>query len=175
MGVPKALMAIGGRAWWQVQAGRLTDAGVEAIWVVSPEVQEAMSTTSLRCESADPDAPMFESVRVGLRAATAFAPGGVFILPIDVPAAEPATWRALAATHDVAAPRHAATAPGTGGGHPLHLPWAIAAEVILPAPPGARLDRLVAGRIRVVGVEDAAVHVNLNTPADVAAWAATHA
>jgi CTP:molybdopterin cytidylyltransferase MocA len=95
MGGPKALMTVGGLPWWQTQESRLAAAGVQRLWVVSAEVERAMRSgpaVAPPLVPADPDAPMFESVRAGVSAAGA-ASGGAFILPVDVPAPGRSTWQ----------------------------------------------------------------------------------
>ena len=178
MGTPKALMTVAGTPWWTIQRDRLHRAGVPAIWVVSPAVHDALLTSHGVPEYmilADPDAPMMASIGAGIEALRTQPPVGVFILPIDTPAPSGAVWNALRAIAD------APTAPSFDGrtGHPIRLPWSFIASAILPhtADPAwlatARLDRLVAGALRAVPVDDPDVLENLNSPADVERWLAS--
>lgn len=106
MGGPKALMDVGGRMWARVQSERLARVGVRVVWVMSPEVREGLAAGAgglgefervVLCESSR---PMFESVVAGLREFVrdgAASAGGVFVLPVDVPAAGCCVWERLAA------------------------------------------------------------------------------
>ncbi len=180
MGGPKALMMVGGRAWWRVQQERLASAGIETVWVVSREVGAAMrrdlrqGDAAMEIAESDPGLPMFASVAAGIRALVegGVRPSGVFVLPVDVPAAGAAVWRALAAVGSrVAVPEYRGRR-----GHPVRLMWEFVERVIVPSLEDAgflaqaRLDRLVQGETTAVPVEDEAVVVNLNDPADVERW-----
>jgi molybdopterin-guanine dinucleotide biosynthesis protein A len=68
MGGPKAIMHVGGEAWWRVQMRRL--AGVESVWVVSAPVEAEMARhddAPTRRVLGEPDTPMFASVVTGMR------------------------------------------------------------------------------------------------------------
>ncbi len=170
MGGPKALMTVRGEAWWRIQAARLRRAGVESIWVVSQVVREATAREADAPEHlvlGNPDQPMFESVVRGVEALRHAPPRGVFVLPIDVPAAGPEVWRALAARGPVSAPVFRGAA-----GHPVYLAWEWIERALLgaPAPGERRLDLLIAPLVERIEVDDPDVAVNLNAPADVDAW-----
>jgi CTP:molybdopterin cytidylyltransferase MocA len=172
MGGPKALMHVGGRPWWDWQSRRLAAAGVTGVWVVSPIVRAAILSAAATDANApqclvdgDPDAPMFDSIRAGLEFVQANKPRGVFVLPVDVPAASPLVWQSLVNVADVAAP----TCKGVHG-HPIWLSWSFLEREVLPAAPDARLDALIGQRTTYIQVEDASVTMNLNTPEDVRAW-----
>ncbi len=170
MGGPKVLMSVDGLPWWRVQLARLDAAGLEQIWMVSPEVRSMLETESdapHQLVEADSSEPMFETVMRGLRSFDCKPCPGVFVLPIDVPAAGPAVWRALAATGRVAVPVH-----NRRRGHPLHLPQPWIHEHLLasPPPPRSRLDTLIKAFRLEVSVDDPAVGFNLNTEADVQQW-----
>lgn len=178
MGGPKALMPVGGRPWHHWQSERLARLDFPATWVVSPAVARAMlaeppPTGAPPLVTADPDAPMFASVHAGLQSLASTPPRGVFILPVDVPAPLSLDWHALAALDPVAAPRHLARR-----GHPLWLAWPWAAARGLTAatcPADARLDELIRADVQTLDTTDPDTVVNLNTPADVAAWLASRA
>jgi CTP:molybdopterin cytidylyltransferase MocA len=169
MGGPKALMQVGGSPWWLRQLESLTGAGLSPLWVVSPEVGAVLEADrrflkQARVE-ADPDAPMFESIRAAVRFLEAAAPRAVYILPMDSPAPEPAVWMTLAAAPPAAAPIHA-----NEHGHPVYLDWTFVRERIAGAPAGARLDQLIAPHVRYLRVDDPRVTLNLNTPDAVRAY-----
>lgn len=173
MGAPKALMNVGGEPWWRRQLDAVRRAGRASLWVVSDEVAAELGgeEPELSLARSDPDSTMFDSLMVGIDAIRHRPPGAIFVLPIDVPAAEPPTWDALAATGVTAAPAHSGKT-----GHPLYVPWKIVETILLDpesGPPGTRrLDRIMAPMVHRVRVADRAVVFNLNTPDDVAAWLA---
>ena len=171
MGLPKALMPVGGRPWWRHQHERLGTLERDTTWVVSCEVRreiELVAGAPRRCLIGDAAAPMFASVLVGLESLKSDPPRGVFILPVDVPAPGPTIWQALAAAKTVAVPTHRGKR-----GHPVYLPWTVVERKVLDAGAGGRdlrLDDLIRPIAREIEVDDAAVATNLNTPADVRAW-----
>lgn len=181
MGVPKALMRVGGRPWCQQQRLRLRRVGLPVTWVLSAEVMRAArrSPSALRgirpVVLGDSRFPMFHSLLVGIVAARSRSPGavrgGVFVLPIDVPAPRPEVWRVLGRRRSVAVP----WCEGRSG-HPVYLPWSWIDRVILSGARGAaapRLDKLIRKDHATVKVQDPDIAVNLNTPAEVRAWLGT--
>lgn len=184
MGGPKALMRVDGRAWHEVQRASLARVGIPATWVVSPDVLDAMQPAcdldkgAERLVLGDPAAPMFASVMRGLESISAESlasvgeDGGVFILPIDVPAPGVDVWQALADAGRVAIPTFAGKR-----GHPVFLPcgWvrSLLARLSVGDERHARLDQLLAGDAVEVPVNDPDVAVNLNTPEDVREWLAS--
>jgi CTP:molybdopterin cytidylyltransferase MocA len=176
MGGPKALMPFRAAPWWRAQRTRLDAWHARELWIVSPSVDAAMRNdpdAPLRL-LGDPDAPMFTSLALGLAHFAAGPPGAVSVLPVDVPACTALTHRALRTPTDTP------TVPTLAGlrGHPIRLPWPFIATTILPhhADPAwiasARLDNLVRSVAREVAVDDPSVRTNLNTPEDLARWAA---
>jgi nicotine blue oxidoreductase len=174
MGGPKALMMIGGRAWWRVQRERLRAVGVSDVWVVSAEVLGAMkgeSDAPERMVLGDADAPMFASIVAGVLSLRDHPPRGVYLLPVDVPAPALEAWRALGGGASPCVPRWE-----TRRGHPVWLPWGFVERKLLPRARDrdwvmqTRLDRLIAGELVEIAVEGAGVLVNLNTPEDVERW-----
>jgi CTP:molybdopterin cytidylyltransferase MocA len=172
MGGPKALMNVAGGPWWVVQSCRFDQAGVTPVWVLSPQVLREIgpelriaADDQLILES-DPDAPMFQSVRAGLRALHVRPPRGVYILPIDVPAPWKDVWQALAANGPVAVP----TFRGENG-HPVYLSWDFVKEHIpLDGPAHGRLDHIIGPYAKYVPVKNPDVTYNLNTPERVRAF-----
>jgi nicotine blue oxidoreductase len=173
MGGPKILMKVDGIRWQAHQQSALYNARLAPVWVVSPEVRKVIGPEFMRTKGvaqalvdADPDAPMFESLRAGLRFLEEMDPPGIFVLPIDVPAPGADVWRTLAGAGGLAA------APAHEGrhGHPVYLDWSFAKDHVLSAPPGARLDTIIAPVVRHIPVSDARITLNLNTPELVRAY-----
>ncbi len=160
MGMPKALMRVGGRPWWQIQEERLEATGRPGVWVLSDRVLASMgpvrpSGTIVRARDA---APMFESVVRGLEAIGRAR--GVFVQPIDVPLASGGVLDRLAASGEVAMPAH-----GGRHGHPLYLRWSFV-EVRVLGSGGDRLDAITRDVRTMVEVDDPLVVLNLNRPED---------
>ncbi|MBK9187526.1 MAG: nucleotidyltransferase family protein [Phycisphaerales bacterium] len=175
MGGPKAIMPVGGEAWWRVQMRRL--AGVESVWVVSALVEAEMGRhddAPAHRVPGDSETPMFASVVAGMRQiAERGEPAFVHVLPVDVPAPSARVFDAL----EVTASRAGVAVPSWEGvtGHPLCMTWAWGCANVLGhahEAAQARLDELSAACRAVVAVDDPSVRVNLNTPDAVRAWEA---
>ncbi len=182
MGGPKTLMTVDGRPWWTWQDDRLRAYSLVPCWVVSKMVYRAMCLSDAPPEPiaiADETLPMFASVLLGLATIDDLS-RGLFLLPVDTPAPQLAHWVSIARAETPAHP----TFQGKGG-HPLYLPgaWletnlgrliraarAADAEAIHEASKTMRLDRLIKANSRRVAVDDPAVILNMNEPADVRAW-----
>jgi molybdenum cofactor cytidylyltransferase len=176
MGGPKALMQVGARPWWKSQFERLRAVGVLQTWVISQEVEQAMLESgpipfvSVRGQSSE---TMFDSVMRGIDSLIRRPPSGLFILPVDVPAAGKAVWDALCESDHVSRPQYHRL-----HGHPVYLPWPWIEDVLRPGSteaedrPDLRLDTLITPVVRNVPVKDPAVVFNLNTPEDVRRWVA---
>lgn len=123
-------------------------------------------------DNREPERGMFSSVRTGMAVLDARL-HGIFVLPADCPLVNPATHAELVAAflaHDA----ECAVVPRCAGrgGHPVLLPGS-AREMILAAPGDATLRDV----IRDLGpvfcpVDDAAVLMDLDTPADLRALGA---
>lgn len=187
MGEPKGLVAHGGRPWILSQLDAVAASGAVAGVVVvlgrdadrydreAPELRARARVV----RNPDPDRGPFSSLQCGLAAIDdEAADAGVFVLPVDVPAAAPAVWIALAAAlrSDERRGRsdlHAVVPLHEGrGGHPVFLSGAFA-RALRAAPAESRLDVELASALRerkVVRVEvgDFRVRLNLNAPED---WA----
>lgn len=171
MGSPKALMASNGTPWWQVQLSRLQAARIESVWVLSPEVNAIISEGSLAPASvvlSDSSRPMFASIRAGIDSLRADPPRGIFILPIDVPAARNhALWLSLQSSEFPTTP----TFQGKRG-HPIYLPWSWITSTLdpklslTPDPDSLRLDEILKPSALEILVNDPVVACNLNTPED---------
>ncbi len=175
MGGPKALMRIGRTAWWREQRDALEVLGREVVWVVSQGVRDALRAEGdgpERVVLADSDAPMFASVLAGVRAALEIGAGGVYLIPVDVPAAAAGVWDQLSGRERPSIPEFAGE-----GGHPVYLPGSWIEERLAPYlaadDTSGRLDELLEGEAERVEVDDPAVVCNLNTPEDVARWLAS--
>lgn len=174
MGGPKALMRVAGSPWWRTQCARLAAWQIPALWVVSPQVRDALALErdAPNMVTADPDAPMFASLAAGLRHLAEAPPRAVYLLPVDVPACSPACIAAFGA-HSTQP--EVPTVNGKGG-HPVRLPWSFVETHIGPhlanpdAHPGVRLDHLLADHAAHCEVSDLAVITNLNTPEAVETW-----
>lgn len=170
MGCPKALMKIGSRSWWEIQADRLDSIEMASVWVVSSEVQrglgsEGKSQISTLC--ADSGLPMFESLVAGLESVGTEECTGLFVLPVDVPVPVGNVFEALRATEQVSVPTFKKRR-----GHPVYLPmdW-IQSINWNHLPEGLRrLDRLIASDVVEVPVDDPDTVVDLDTPEDVQRW-----
>jgi molybdenum cofactor cytidylyltransferase len=180
LGEPKGLVVAGGRYWIERQLEAVAAAGVARTVVVlgfDRERYEVVTDLTRRATVAvnpDPDRGPFSSLQHGLAALD--PDEGAFVLPIDVPAAGPGAWAALAealASNDAAVPTDAGGGgAGAGGGHPVLLSPAFASRLraLDPALPEARLDvqlrSLPPGRVARVPVNDARIRLNLNAPED---------
>ena len=171
MGGPKALMDVGGEAWWRVQERRLEGVGLARVWVVSERVELALrdeaGAPSWRVVG-DEESPMLTSVLLGVRAAMEMGAARVFVLPVDTPAPGRGVWDALAGSGEVAVPEF-----GGERGHPICLRRGWVERNLLDGscdPGTARLDGLVGVDAVMAPVEDGDCVVNLNTREDVEAW-----
>lgn len=173
MGGPKALMQVDTVPWWRVQRDRIAASGYRQSWVVSENVARAMRESDPAGAPehvlANPDAPMFESLLIGLRwLAAMHTPRGVFVLPVDTPWPCDGAARTLIAGHPAAIP----TFEGRGG-HPVWLSWTWASGLLAQEARGAvpasqrRLDALLTSTAARVAVDAREVITNLNTPQDV--------
>jgi len=175
LGEPKGLVVVGGRFWIERQLDAVAAAGVIRPVVVlgfDRDRYESVTGLTRRARIAvnpDPERGPFSSLQHGL--ALVGPDEAVFVLPIDVPAARPATWAALSGaigSADAAVP----TDEGGGGGHPVLLSSGFAARLraLDPALPDARLDvqlrRLDPAAVARVAANDDRIRLNLNAPED---------
>lgn len=169
MGSPKALVDVGGEPALARLARACAEAGVASAPIVvlgahAAQVRAALPDLRARwVENPRPEAGRTGSLQRGLQAARAQT---VLVLPVDHPLVEAATLRAL-----LAAPG-AWVVPTRGGrgGHPLKLSG-VALAAVETAPPEVALRDLpaMAGLDVVrVPVEDEGIHLNLDTPDDLA-------
>lgn len=188
MGGPKGLVPIGAAGTpllvWQLQRHRAAG-GREAIVVLGHAAEAYLASLSELAGPATgvrvvvnprPELGPFSSLCAGLAVVNKelSIEKAVFVLPVDVPAAQASTWAALArafltqGAFDAAVPRQAGR-----GGHPVLLSKAFAARLLTLdlAHPDARLDvqlhMLPADKLARVDVADPLVLEDLNTPGDV--------
>lgn len=118
---------------------------------------------------ADPDAPMFESVRAGLGAAAGPGVTGVVLQPADHPGVRPDTLRRLAI--EAAARTHCAVMPEFEGrgGHPALIPVSLVPEILAYDGAGGLREYWNGnpGRVFRVQVEDPTVIRDVDEPGDV--------
>ncbi|MCA9294249.1 MAG: NTP transferase domain-containing protein [Phycisphaerales bacterium] len=179
MGGPKALMQVRGQVWWREQRKRIEQWVMPQLWVISEAVHVVFGPQhdAPPIVVGDDTAPMFTSVLGGLRALAVDPPSAVYVLPIDVPACDVESVRALRQAG--ALPSVPVLATTKQRGHPVRLPWSFVETAILqhatdPAwCESARLDGLLRAHAVDVEVADQTVAVNLNTPEAVERWAST--
>jgi len=172
MGEPKGLVLFAGRPWIETQLAALDGRRVTVVLGHDgPRYLEAIPDLAKRTEvvvNPDPDRGPFSSLQVGLAAVSGSAEGSIFVLPVDVPAASAAVWRAL---EEALGPELDAAIPifEGRGGHPVLLAPPFIARLCGrdPASPDARLDlELRSCRARRVPTDDPRVRMNLNAPED---------
>jgi nicotine blue oxidoreductase len=168
MGMPKALVRLGGRLFVESAAGVLTSAGCRPVVVVlgaSAETVRAEADLGECLVVDNPDWPsgMGSSVRVGLAALPDVA--AVVVLPVDVPGVTPAAVGRLMA---VAGPDVLARASYDGvPGHPVVIGRSHWAGVIASAvgDVGAR-DYLRTHAVLDVPCADVAIGTDVDRPED---------
>jgi CTP:molybdopterin cytidylyltransferase MocA len=178
MGMPKGLFPVQGRPWIEHQLDAIDGARLRAAIVVlgfdAERYVTAIPGLTRRARVVVNEAPErgpFSSLQCGLRAVTSAA---AFVLPVDVPAAAPEVWQALAdvlsagETVDGAVPEHDGR-----GGHPVLLGPALIAAISARAPTSRLDEELRAhvaergrGSVARVPVADRRVGLNLNGPED---------
>jgi molybdenum cofactor cytidylyltransferase len=175
MGEPKGLVPFRGRPWLLAQLDAIASAGGRAVIVLGTDRErylQALPGLAQRARLAfndDPDRGPFSSLQCGLAAATSAAPAAaVFVLPVDVPAASPAVWRALRQAL-AGSPTADAVVPELEGrgGHPVLLSPSTAA-LLQSRPATSRLDVELAALPQILRapVKDPFIRLNLNAPPD---------
>jgi molybdenum cofactor cytidylyltransferase len=117
---------------------------------------------------ADPDAPMFESVRAGVRAAAELAARRVVLHPADHPRVAPTTLAKLAARADAEPARAIIPEHAGRGGHPVFIPASLFEAIAACAGEGGlrafwRAQHAACARLPV---EDPSVTRDLDEPSD---------
>jgi len=188
MGSAKGLLCYQGRFWLLEQLRQFAEAGgrrvvivlgfqslqyIEAIPWLGKAVKKTVSYRGLDvlvCINPVPEKGPFSSLQFGARRLfSSDFPGGVFVLPIDVPAPERMVWKALAAA---LAPSTVVCLPRCQdrGGHPVLLSATFLDQILAESPDSAdaRLDRRIGKldpeSVERVEVDDVRISMNLNTP-----------
>lgn len=170
MGGPKALLMVDGKPLIDAHVQRLSEVGCRPIIVVTRAATAAAmgDIPGARVICAD-TASMAESLAVAISRITAAPDRTVMIVPIDTLPARRGTLKALlnAAASEgtlVATPRHRGQS-----GHPIALRDQVL-DVFRTGYAGSLRDlvRSTGAQRRLVEVDDAAVLVDLDTPADLA-------
>jgi molybdenum cofactor cytidylyltransferase len=187
MGRPKGLVPVDDGTLVDYQLRRFGAAGGRLVALVVGEHASQYATAVVApggielqiVENPRPELGPFSSIVRGLAALAAPA---AFVLPIDCPAASPAAWQSLAAALSAGVEAIVPRRPDGRGGHPVLLGGALLPRLVAmdPEGPTARLDHILRQleseapeRLRSVPTTDPAIHWNLNSPADLAAWSAT--
>jgi CTP:molybdopterin cytidylyltransferase MocA len=168
MGGPKAMLVVDGEALALLHVRRLREAGcARVVLVTRPELAERLRRAEHEVAVSTAPDPA-GSLAVGLRALDPSPVALVAITPVDALPARAATIARLAAA--VGADVEAATpSHGGRGGHPVLLRAGVLAGFIdAPRPLRDVLAALGARRARVE-VDDPAVAIDLDSPADVVA------
>jgi nicotine blue oxidoreductase len=168
---PKAHVRLGGATFLERVVRTCRDAEISGIWVVGSPTDARMATACAALAvrlaiNAQPELGMSSSVQVGLRAAHADCPRGVFVFPVDHPLVRVSTLDALAAALD----DDACVRPRSAGqhGHPILLGAAVVARLIAVERREPLRDALarVAPRFVDVPCDDDATVQGVNTPAE---------
>ena len=113
---------------------------------------------------------MFQSVRAGVGALPETL-DGFFILPVDCPLVSAEVLEAMVLAFDADPDHHPVVPAHAGrGGHPVLLP-SEARQVILDSGPPANLRTILQGlQARRIPVASDTIHLDLDTPEDLARW-----
>ena len=136
---------------------------------IGDSVVEALGDRPFHRAESDPDAPMFESIRAGLRAALLLDPSaGVVLQPCDHPEVAPSTLRIIA-DEAIARPHQAIIPQFAGrGGHPALIPSTICDQLLAAECPDGLgqfwLDH--PDLVHRVPIDDSTVVRDIDTPAD---------
>lgn len=182
MGGNKALMEYQGQPWILTQLKQIAEVGFQSITVVTNAESEAAlekivenyTPSVLVLTNPRPELGPFSSLQLAVAATPEDAS---FVSPVDVPlkAATLKKLRQAWLQHghlDALIPSHQ-----DRKGHPVILSVGLQRELLKLSPenPEARLDfilkALPENKKRIFNVEDPFVHLNLNTPEDLAALA----
>jgi molybdenum cofactor cytidylyltransferase len=196
MGGPKGLLPFGNRTWIEEQLDAIRSAGVTRILLVLGRDSDAYfqklhwlkgSPDIETLVNPDPDRGAFSSLQLALEKIQGQP---VFVLPIDVPAASPETWRTLALRaessvfDDGSLPLFCARPVDSKTktrGHPVLLSAVFAEQLVQVDLDGdqARLDLQIRSLnpecVHDIPVDDPVITLNLNTPEEFTAFAKSRA
>lgn len=138
MGRPKLLLPWNGQPMIAATIAAWRASGVDEVIVVvraggPAEITAAATAAGATVVAAAAPPDMKASISAGLRfIAEHRAPAAVdawLVAPADIPALRPAAVQALLSAYDPSAPQVLAAVYGAAKGHPVLLPWALAAEL----------------------------------------------
>jgi CTP:molybdopterin cytidylyltransferase MocA len=132
-------------------------------------VKSALGDRTFHSVHSDPDAPMFESIRAGLRAAQELDPSASVVLqPGDHPEVAPTTLDALAKLSSAERERAIIPLFRGHGGHPVFIPPAVVVRVLhSDCPQGLGKFWTTHPELCLrITVHDASVRRDVDTPAD---------
>ena len=182
MGRPKLILPLGGGTVIARVIGALREGGVETIVVVAPPADfdgaevltdEATRAGAVVVVAGAATADMPASVELGLdRLRLGPAPSTVLLAPGDSPGITAVLVRRIVARAadepaSIVVPRYRGRR-----GHPVALPWDLAARV-RDLPTGTGVNALLdarADRVRMLDVDDPGTTADLDTPGDYRAW-----
>jgi molybdenum cofactor cytidylyltransferase len=132
-------------------------------------VAGALEPRRFRRTESDPDQPMFESIRVGLRAAAAIDPNATVVLqPGDHPEVLATTLHTLTQTASLRSDQALIAEHNGRGGHPVFIPASVA-KVILASRCPDGLGQFWLDHPELChrfAVDDASMLRDIDTPAD---------
>lgn len=134
IGGPKALLSLDGRTFLERAVGALSEAGLEVVVVVNPEVDALIpkgARLARRVLNPDPDQQngMFGSVRLGVSEAMRLGALGALLLPVDLPLITSEDVRAVLARLNAGAAVVVATHAGRRG-HPVGVGPFVMEEIL---------------------------------------------
>jgi molybdenum cofactor cytidylyltransferase len=149
----------------------ICDEMVVVLGHIADSVVEALGERSFHRAESDPDAPMFESIRAGLRAALLVDPSATIVLqPCDHPEVTASTLSTLTAWSLKRPDRAILPQYGGRGGHPVLIPSHICAIVLESNCPRGLAQFWVdhPELVHRVPIDDSTVVRDIDTPADLA-------
>lgn len=185
MGRPKLVLPIGGRAVIARLVHALRVGGAEPVVVVTPPRDEpgaaalvaeaaGAGATVLPCPS--PTADMRATVEIGIDALARCArpPLALLLAPGDSPGITPDLVARIIESFRADPSRIVVPRVGPRRGHPVAIPWELAA--LIPAlPPGIGVNALLAehaDRVATLEMDDPGAVADLDTPEDYQRWSA---
>jgi len=136
----------------------------------SEAVASALGTRLFHRASSNPDAPMFQSIRAGLRAAQALNPAATVVLHLaDHPEVNPNTLAALSDWSLQQRPAHAIIPQHANrGGHPIFIPATICQTLLNAACPQGLGQFWIDNPHLVtrISIDDPSLTRDIDTPAD---------
>jgi CTP:molybdopterin cytidylyltransferase MocA len=171
MGTPKLTLSLGGRSYLEVILGRIRTAGIgDIVVVVQPEFAEFASregTDTTIAVNPRPERGMISSMHLGIQHMKRPVP--VMVVPVDHPFVLTGTYSAL--IRKAAEFPECVVKPVWKGrpGHPVVIPWKLAAEIPGGTFPGGLslfIRRSGIGQV-LTPVADPGILRNINRPGDI--------